>query len=55
MDGETLDKINRYIRYYNKIKKDKDFRKFHINKNSGAHFYISETKDEILIVFLINK
>jgi len=55
MDGETLDKINRYIRYYNKIKKDKDLRKFHINKNSGAHFYISESKDEILIVFLSNK
>ena len=55
MDGESFEKIIKHIKYYNEAKKNKDFAKFHINKNSGANFCIAQTKDEVLFIFLSSK
>ena len=55
MDERSLKKIIKYISYYNKIKENKDYVHFYINKESDAQFYVKELDKEVLIVFPSSK
>lgn len=55
MNKDNLKKMRRYIRFYNIIKSDRSKAKFHINKDSGASFAVSETESEVIFTFFSDK
>lgn len=55
MDKKVLNKIRRYIRFYNIIKTDKTKAKFKHDKETGVMYGISETESEVLFTFVNDK